>query len=220
MSQQFDANPSTCLDRHGRSVEQTNLAERRWSDDAFHQVFESVPDGIAIADDQGEIVLVNVQAERLFGYARHELLGQPIEILIPERFREKLPRHAAIYLADPHVRPIGSGLQLYGLRKDGSEFPAEISLSPLETEGGVLVTVVIRDVTDREQAAGAVPEAGILAEAIVQTVREPLLVLNADLRVQSANRSFYQTFQVRPQETENRLVYELGGHQWESIGRV
>jgi PAS domain S-box-containing protein len=215
MSQQFDANPSTCLDRHGRSVEQTNLAERRWSDDAFHQVFESVPDGIAIADDQGEIVLVNAQTERLFGYARHELLGQPIEILIPERFREKLPRHAAIYLADPHVRPMGSGLQLYALRKDGSEFPAEIGLSPLETEGGVLVTVIIRDVTDREQAAEAVREAGILAEAIVQTVREPLLVLNADLRVQSANRSFYQTFQVRPQETENRLVYELGDHQWD-----
>jgi PAS domain S-box-containing protein len=215
MSQRFDANSSTGLDNHGRSIGQSNLAERRWSDDAFHRVFESMRDGIAIVDDQGEIVLVNAQTERLFGYARHELPGQRVEILVPERFRGQLPRHAATYLADPHVRPMDSGSQLYGLRKDGSEFPVEIGLSPVETEDGVLVAAVIRDVTDREQAAAAVREARILAEAIVETVRQPLLVLNAELRVQSANRSFYQAFQATPQETENRLVYELGNHQWD-----
>src|SRR5437660_711975 len=106
---------------------------------------------MVIVDNSGTIVLVNSQTERLFGYPRAELLGKPIEILVPRRFREHFA-HRNRYFAQPRVREMGAGLDLYGLRKNGDEFPVEISLSPLETEEGLLVSSSIRDVTDRKRA--------------------------------------------------------------------
>jgi PAS domain S-box-containing protein len=129
-----------------------DVTERRRADEQFRGLLESAPDAIVGVDSEGRIVLVNTQTERAFGYHREELLGQPVEILLPEGLRAPHVTHRGHYAADPRTRPMGLGLNLSARRKDGSEFPAEISLSPLRSEEGLIVTSIIRDVTERRKA--------------------------------------------------------------------
>ena len=109
---------------------------------------------MVIVDGTGTIVLINAQTERPFGYEREELLGQRVEVLVPERFREHHGAHREDFAEDPHTRSMDAGLELYGRRKDGTEFPVEISLAPLETEDGTLVSSAIRDITTRQREEG------------------------------------------------------------------
>jgi PAS domain S-box-containing protein len=132
-------------------------------DDA-RSLLELAPDAMVIVDEEGAIQLANDATERLFGYPREALIGSPVEILIPDRHQQRHPAHLSGFFDAPRARPMGEGLQLSGRRRDGSEFPVEISLSPLQTAEGRLATAAIRDVTQRKRAEQDLSEANVQLE--------------------------------------------------------
>lgn len=144
----------------------------RSSEERFRGLMESAPDAMVIVGARGQIVLVNRQTEQMFGYDRGELLGQPVEILIPEKFRARHAGHRSGFIDDPKVRPMGAGLELFGVRRDGTEFPVEISLSPLETDEGRLVSAAIRDITERKRAESIVLGALKRERELTESLRE------------------------------------------------
>lgn len=129
-----------------------NVTKQKEAEVKFSLLLEAAPDAMVIVDRQGKIVLANTQTEKMFGYVLNELVDQQIEILLPQHLHQTHVQHRQHYYADPKRRHMGAGLELSGRRKDGSEFPVEISLSPLETAQGLLVTAAVRDITTRKQA--------------------------------------------------------------------
>lgn len=157
-------------------------ANLRDSEMRFRTLLESAPDAVVVADRDGKVVLANVMTEKLFGYARGEMLGQRVELLIPERHREDHARHQARYHLAPQQRPMGTGLALFGRRKDGSEFPVEVSLSPVETSEGLLVFGAIRDITARKQHETELARASVRAEAATRAKSDFLSQMSHELR--------------------------------------
>jgi PAS domain S-box-containing protein len=129
-----------------------DMTQRKREEERFRNLLEAAPDAMVIADSHGTIQLVNAQTERLFGYSRAELTGQKVEILVPSRYQGGHVKDREGYALSPHPRAMGAGLELYGRRKDGSEIPVEVSLSPLQTEEGTLISSAIRDVSTRRRA--------------------------------------------------------------------
>jgi PAS domain S-box-containing protein len=156
----------------------------------FRAFLESAPDAVVVVDQSGTIVIANGLTEKMFGYARDELLGQPVEILVPERFRRAHTGDRDRYSHAPRTRPMGAGQELWGRRKDGSEFPVEISLSPLPTEAGTLVTSIIRDTTERrkteERIKASLREKEVLLKEIHHRVKNNLQITSSLLKLQSA----------------------------------
>jgi protein-histidine pros-kinase len=144
---------------------QTAHAEER-----FHGLLEAAPDALLLVNEAGEIVLVNSQAERTFGYRRDKILGRPVEMLVPQRFRAHHPAHRIGYFHAPRVRPMGGGLGLFGLHEDGSEFPVEISLSPLTSGAKRFVICAVRDVTERKKAEAI--------RAMLESAPEAMVIVN------------------------------------------
>lgn len=127
------------------------VIERQKSEDKFRMLIEASPDGMIIINKKSDIILINQQVEKMFGYSREELQGRKVELLIPKRFAGQHPKHRDSFFKNPHIRPMGMNLDLWGLRKDGSEFPLEIGLSPVDMGGKTAAIASIRDITTRKE---------------------------------------------------------------------
>ena len=170
-----EGNPSGILESN-RDIGRSKQEEQK-----FRNLLESAPDAIVIVDQKGLIQLINAQTEKLFGYTRAELIGAPVETLVPQCFRGRHWSHREGYAQSPQPRSMGAGLELYGRRKDGTEFPIEISLSPLETAEGTLVCSAIRDVTQRKQLAERHRENELRFRLLIDAVKDYAIIsLDAD----------------------------------------
>jgi two-component system cell cycle sensor histidine kinase/response regulator CckA len=145
-----------------------DITDRKRIEERLRRLLDSAPDAMVIAGNDGRIVLVNTQTEKLFGYKREELLGQPVEVLVPERFWNRHRTHRASYISNPQSRAMGAGSELYGVKKDGTEFPVEISLSPQQTEEGILVSSTIRDITERKRVDDALRQSEANFRAMIE----------------------------------------------------
>jgi len=193
-----------------------DITERRQAEEKFRLVVEASPSGIILVNDRGRIALVNSQTEKLFGYGREELVGKPVEILVPERFASRHPDHRGEFLGAPTARAMGAGRELFARRKDGSEFPVEIGLNPIQTPDGILVLAAVLDISARKLAEAEavkhreelghlsrVAVTGELAASIAHELNQPLSAIISNA---SAGQRFIEGGQVDLSELRDLLA--------------
>lgn len=197
------------IEDDGRRVAKSGVERALEKSEArFRQVVESAPNAMVMVRPTGEIEMVNAYAELVFGYERSELLGRPMEMLVPQRFRGHHPHLRQAFFGDPRSRPMGAGRDLFGLRKDGSEFPIEIGLNPIETEEGTMVLSAIVDISDRKQKEDriqtALREKDILLGEVHHRVKNNLQVIHSLLDLQSSKITDEAALRLL-KESQNRI---------------
>jgi PAS domain S-box-containing protein len=164
------------------------------SEPTFQALLHAAPDAIVIVDQTGQIVVANQKVEVLFGYQQDDLIGQPVELLLPSRFQIQHQEHRSGYSVDPHARPMGAGMDLAARRKDGSEFPVEVSLSPLQTADGLLITSVIRDISRRKQFEEELRASQARLAGVVDIAEDAIISLNETQQIQLFNQGAEKVF--------------------------
>jgi PAS domain S-box-containing protein len=171
-----------------------DITERERAEERFRQLIEGAPNGMVMVDQEGKITLVNAEIEKSFGYTRTELIGQPIEMLVPTRFRSHHPAYRSGFIAQPTARPMGSGRDLFGLSKDGSEFPVEIGLNPIKTDQGTMVLGTIVDITERKRAEEKLRRSQEQLAGIIGSAMDAIISVDEDQHIVLFNSAAERMF--------------------------
>lgn len=182
-----------------------DITERERAEERFRQVIECAPNGMVMVDQTGKIALVNAEIEKSFGYSRDELLGQPIEILVPHSFRAHHPEYRNGFIKNPLARPMGAGRDLFGLRKDGTEFPVEIGLNPFETDQGMMVLGTVVDITERKQVEEKLQHVA----SIVEFSDDAIISKTLDGIITSWNRGAERLYGYKSEEIIGKSILTL-----------
>jgi PAS domain S-box-containing protein len=179
------------------------------ADSRFQALLEAGPDAVIVVNQKGEIVLANTQLEKLFGFSRHDLLGKKVETLMPERFRDAHSSHRVGFFSDPRTRAMGLRPDLYGLRKDGTEFPVEISLSYIETEQGTLASGAIRDITERRAAEDELRRSRAVLQSLFESLPGLFLILTPELKIVSVSDAYLAATMIKRDEVVGRGIFDV-----------